>query len=132
MPKENVRTFHHVKEVRFPLKKETQLEAVCIFGGKAPWNVLQVTRTAIVNIVITPAHIIRNLTNLFNLKTCAMRFPVWQHPFVSLFKHCDIDKWSKAQKAGDVTELMVIRHYNHVLVALNNYVFSRSVILLLG
>jgi len=32
---------------------------------------------------------------------------VWQHPFVNVFKHFEIQSWKKATKEGEVTSLMV-------------------------
>lgn len=33
--------------------------------------------------------------------------PVWQHPYVNIFKHVKLDEWRKASKEGDVTTYMV-------------------------
>ena len=31
---------------------------------------------------------------------------LWQHPFVDVFKLCDVHAWEKSQKEGDVSSIM--------------------------
>jgi hypothetical protein len=33
------------------------------------------------------------------------RAELWQHPYVSVFKHVDLEHWVNAKKEGDVTEV---------------------------
>lgn len=46
----------------------------------------------------------------------------WQHPFVNIFKHFDIDSAKKCSKQGDVASLIVIPEIFFVVI--DDVVFS--------
>lgn len=42
---------------------------------------------------------------------CKVFFAAWQHPYVNVFKHLGLDKWTDVNKQGDVVPIIVSKMY---------------------
>lgn len=42
-----------------------------------------------------------------SLLSCVFLCAEWQHPYVNVFKHVGLDKWTDVNKQGDVVPIIV-------------------------